>query len=265
MKKFSRILPSIVLLLLPASGFYLAAMGEDPKAQAKKICQQGDEAWARRGNLKDVNQAIAFYEQALKLDPRGTETWVKLAEANYWLGEILPPEQKEKRLVAYDTCFAAAKKALALDINSPGANLWVTVCNGRKTELLGLLSGNFDLGLAIICLNRVAKYQNDYYYGAIFRYWGRFVYEIPEVGRKLVHFSLEDSVVLYQESLAVAPNFFLTRLYLAESYLALGKRALAKKELQFIVNTPPGILPSAEPENRFYQAQARQLLRKEFP
>lgn len=243
-----------------------SAMGSTPDdvTRARHLLEKGDQAWARRGNPAHLHQAIEFYGQAARLDP-SAGAWVKLAEADYWLGETLPPENKKERIAAYEACHSAAMEAIEISQNDPGANLWATVCNGRRTEVVGLLSGTYDLGLAIICLGRVARYDNDYYHGAIYRYWGRFVFEIPELGRRLIHFDLEDSVTLLQEGLEIEPNFFLTRLYLAETYLAAERREEAKRELLYIVNTSPDVLACAEPENRFYQAQARALLQREFP
>jgi hypothetical protein len=264
MKKDKLLWKCVVIVIMACVGIAVA-VAQDNEARAGAMVEKGDQAWSKRDAVKNIYQTIEFYGQAAEIDRGRVDVLVKLALANYWLGEVLPEDKKKERIAAYEACYDASRKALELSETDPGANLWATVCNGRRTELVGLLSGTYDLGLAIICLGRVARYDYDYYYGAIYRYWGRFVYEIPELGRRLVHFTLDDSATLLKEGLKIEPNFFLTRLYLAETYLAADKRDPAKQELLYIVNTPADIVPKIAPENRFYQARAKELLKKEFP
>ncbi len=256
---------NIGLAVMLAALVPFIAMGQEPKESTAEWMEKGEQAWEQRDDIEKLRQAVHAFERAASMEGAGVEPLVRVAHASYWLGEVLPEDGEKQRVQAYQGCYDAAVKAMAMDETSPGANLWATVCNGRKAEIKGLLSGSYDLGLAIVCLNVVAREQNDYYYGAIYRYWGRFVYEIPSLGRRIASFSLDDSVFLYEQALKIEPDFFMTRLYLAETYLAKKNKHLAKRELLYILKTPADVVPGAEPENSFYQQKAREFLDKEFP
>lgn len=222
------------------------------------------ELWAGREDRGVAEQALRCYAEAARANPQSEELWVKTALAGYYLGELIPLKEKEPRLRAFEEGKDAALRAMKVNPESVGGNFWATVNNGRVTEIRGLLSGTFDFGLCVKAMTEVTRQDYKYYHGGVYRYWGRFVHEIPSLGRRMARFTLEDSVDLFKKSLEVEPNFFMTRLYMAESFLADGKREQAREQLQWVVSHSPELLPEAIPENRLYQRQARELLQKEF-
>lgn len=223
-----------------------------------------DALWAKRDNREMAEQAFKCYDQAAKASPKNEAAWVKLALAGYALGEVIPLKEKDARLAAVERGKQAADQAMKINPNSVGGNFWATVNNGRITEIKGLLSGAFDFGLCVKTMTEVTRQDYTYYYGGVYRYWGRFVYSIPSLARKMGQFTIQDSIDLYNKSLEVEPNFFMTRLYMAESFLEDDRRAEAKAQLEWVVSHSPDLLPKAAPENRLYQKQARELLAKEF-
>ncbi|OGP59955.1 MAG: hypothetical protein A2V67_10425 [Deltaproteobacteria bacterium RBG_13_61_14] len=245
--------PMIMLLLVMGDQGHSAAVSD--------TC---DELWAKREERTFAGQAFRCYAEAARANPRSEELWVKTALAGYYLGELIPLKEKEPRLQAFEEGKEAALQAMKVNPQSVGGNFWATVNNGRVTEIKGLLSGTFDFGLCIKAMTEVTRQDYKYYHGGVYRYWGRFVHEIPSLGRRMARFTLEDSIDLYKRSLEVEPNFFMTRLYMAESFLEDGKREEAKKQLEWVVSHSPDLLPEAVPENRLYQRQARELLQKEF-
>jgi len=110
----------------------------------------------------------------------------------------------------------------------------------------------------------VSRDNINFYFGGVYRYWGRFVFEIPKIARRIIDFKLEESVYFMKKALEVAPNFFMNRVYLAETYLAMGQKDLAREELSWVLKTKPGVLPPAEPENRLEQDRARLIWKEEF-
>lgn len=239
----------------------LAAAGPETAAAANESCE---ELWAQRERREKAEQALRCYAEAARANPGSEELWVKTALAGYYLGELVPVKEKEARLQAFELGKSAALEARRINPRSVGGNFWATVNNGRITEIKGILSGTFDFGLCIKAMTEVTRQDYRYYHGGVYRFWGRFVHEIPSLGRRMARFTLADSAELYLQSLEIEPNFFMTRLYLAESYLEDGKREEAKQQLEWVINHPPELLPEAAPENRLYQRQARELLQKEF-
>ncbi len=241
----------------------LAFICEGIRAEEEPL-KLAEAAWKKRESLEQAQAAVKYFRKAAESDPKNEKIWVDLAMACYWLGEITPEAEEKVRLAVYEEGERAALKAVSINPRSVGGNFWSVVNNGRVTELKGLLSGSFNFGMCLRYMVEVSSQDPDYYYGGVYRYWGRFVYRLPKIGRRVARFSLDDSIELYQKALEIEPDFFMTRLYLAESYLENGQREDAFKELMWLSDHSPEALPEASPENRFYQRKAREILAREF-
>ena len=229
---------------------------------AEKFYKDAQESWAKRADIDAVKKTVELLERACSADPDNEKYRVELAIACY---ETLPATAKKERLDYYTKGEEAGLKAVSLNRNSVGGNFWAVVNNGRITELKGILSGSFNFGRCLKSMTTVASYEPNYYFGGVYRYWGQFIFEMPSMLRSVAQFTLEDAIYFFRRSLEVEPNFFMTRLYLAETYLANKQPEKARKELQWVVNNSPGLLPEAEPENRLYQKMAQDILDREFP
>lgn len=255
------LIPSFLVLLvvpfnrIPASASDLAIL----KAQA-------EDAFSRRYDIGQAKKAITLYEKILAGDPEPEEYLVKLSYAYYWLGNRLELEAKSKkaRLEAYLKSIEAAREAVRVNPESLGGNYWLVISQGRYTQVHGILGGTFSLGDNIRGMQVVTSKNPNYYFGGVDRYWGRVVFEIPKIVQKVVDFKYEDALYLFQRSLAIEPKFFTTRLYMAETYLKLGKKKQAREQLTWLLTTSPGTLPAAEAENRLEQELARKIWKKHF-
>jgi tetratricopeptide (TPR) repeat protein len=163
--------------------------------------------WAQRENRVLAEQAMSCYAEAAQANPGIEPAWVKLALAGYYLGELIPPAEKAARLKAYEQGKEAALQAMKLNPHSVGGNFWAVVLNGRVTEIKGLLSGTFDFGMCIKSMTEVTAQDSRYYHGGVYRFWGRFVHEIPSIGRRMARFTLQDAADLYRKSIEIEPNF----------------------------------------------------------
>jgi hypothetical protein len=71
---------------------------------------------------------------------------------------------------------------------------------------------------------------------------------------------LKESKKHFEKAIAIEPNYFGTRTLYAELYATKARdKATFVRQLDYVLATPPGSLPDAEPENRYEQALARQL------
>jgi tetratricopeptide (TPR) repeat protein len=252
----------MLLLAVVIAGLNLISAAD--KSACEALYKQGMASWENRGSIDAAKKTVDFLDKATQIDPLNEKYWVDLAIAYYWVGEITPVSQKKERVEAYVKGEEAALRAVAVNKNSVGGNFWSVVNNGRVTELKGILSGSFNFGRCLRAMTIVSSKEPNYYYGGVFRYWGQFIYEMPSMLRSVAQFTLDDSIFFYKRSIEAEPNFFMTRLFLAESYLANKQRDRAKTELLYVVNTSPSVLPEVEPENRHYQQMARELMDKEF-
>ena len=252
----------LLLLSLVLAGLNLISAAD--KTACEALYKQGMASWEKRSSMDEAKKAVDFLEKATSADPMNEKYWVDLAIAYYWIGENTPLSSKKERVEYYSKGEEAALRAVSANKNSVGGNFWSVVNNGRVTEIKGILSGSFNFGRCLRAMTTVAVKDPNYYYGGVFRYWGQFIYEMPSMLRSMAQFTLDDSIFFYKRSIEAEPNFFMTRLFLAESYLANKQRDKAKTELLYVVNASPAVLPEIEPENTLYQKQARALLEKEF-
>jgi hypothetical protein len=111
---------------------------------------------------------------------------------------------------------------------------------------------------------RIVDQENPhYYFGAIPRYLAFCLAHAGALTRKVVSgfgYRPDNTLQLIRVSIAVEPNYFGTRIALAELAVSMGKSALAREQLDFVLNTPPESLPGYEPENRLDQNKARKIL-----
>ncbi len=240
--------------------FSFSLFGQDFEALVKK----GDEYFQKRDQIENCLKAIDFYEKASRLKPDDIEIRLKLARLTHWTaGELgLETMDKNQRIEIFKIGVKACEEILAKEPRNPYAHFWRVWNLGGKTVAEGIFRGGYSFKEAIVGTLFVSSGDLNYFYGGIYRYWARVIYEIPGLLGKFFHFTQEDAVWLYHQALKVEPNFFMTRLWLAESYLKMKQKDKAIKELEYIVSTSSDILPEVAVENRFYQEQARRLLEK---
>lgn len=228
----------------------------------EELVQKGDAYFAQRGNPGNCLKGIEFYERAIALRSEEIPIRLKLARLCYWtageLGEKVM--DKRQRVEILRKGVKASEEVLKMEPKNPGAHYWRMWNLAAITVAEGILSGGYSFKEAIVGTIFVANRDLNYFYGGVYRYWARVIYEIPGILGKFFHFTNEDSIWLYEQALKVEPNFFMTRFWMAESYVRMKERDKAIAQLKIILKTPADILPEAEIENRFYQEQARQLL-----
>ena len=69
---------------------------------------------------------------------------------------------------------------------------------------------------------------------------------------------------MLKEAIDHSPNFPLSHIYLADIYMEMKNRNLAKKELEFILNLNENDMPGFEPEIRRDKHRAKTRMKKYF-
>jgi Tfp pilus assembly protein PilF len=85
---------------------------------------------------------------------------------------------------------------------------------------------------------------------------GRVAFKLPW----FVGGSNKASVAYLKKALKIGPNNPLTRVFLAETYLAMNERELAKKELEFVLQAPD----NKDPADQEHREKARKIYRVNF-
>lgn len=234
--------------------------------QLETLRRQDQNAFPRRYEIDQARTLIRIRETISEMTPDSEQALVGLAYAYFWLGNRLSLEEgtKKERLQLYQSCIGSAREAIRINPLSTGGNFWTVICQGRYTQTHGILGGTFGLGNSIRGMQVVAANNESYYYAGVNRFWGRVCYEVPGIIRRVIDFSLEDSVYFLMRAIEIAPDFLMNHRYLAETYLKMDRTEEARQSLALILTRPADKLPEAEAENLREQEIARRIWRKNF-
>jgi tetratricopeptide (TPR) repeat protein len=209
-----------------------------------------DELYRDRTTRSSAARAAAIWSARLAANPADFETAWKLARAQYWLA-LPEPDRKG----ALEAGLAAARTAVAINGTRPEGHFWSAANMGALAESFGLRQGIRYRGAIRESLETVLRIDPGFQYGSADRALGRWYYKVP----RLFGGDNRKSEAHLRKALDYNQQSVITRLFLAETLLDLGRKLEAKKELEAAIAAPE----DAEwaPEDRVFREQARRLLR----
>lgn len=217
--------------------------------------READDYYLARHNLENVRRGLALLREAVARNPRDYEAWWRISKFTCHLARHTP---KPEKLRLFDVAIEAGKKAVALQAHRPEGHFWLGANLGLLAEARGFLKGLTLVDDIRKEMETVVKLDPDYEQAAGLRTLARVYYRAPffKGGDK------RRSVELLEESLGRYPENSLAMLYLADSYLAVGLRDEARKQLENILKLCPD--PQYGPELVENQAEARAKLARHF-
>lgn len=247
---------AVVFILVFAS----SAFAQDFASEKAK----GDKYWPNRDNQSSLVQAIAAYETALSLKPSDEDLLVRLSLAYYWKGNNMSTSDKDGRKASYTKGMEYAQKACDANQKSVGGNFWYATNKASYGREQGIVKSASYLTELKARMKIVMDQDKFYFWGGPQRFFARIIYKAPGFLRKSVGGTLEQAESMLKEAIAHEKNFFMSHLFLAQVYLEMGKKDLAKQELQFILDTSTQINPAFAAANRRDKKVAVALMKKEF-
>lgn len=232
-----------------------AADGASTGRPASVQIQQADDYFLGRQNLSNVNLGVDLLRSAVAQSPQDYESWWRLAKfCNYW-GRHTSGPQSVKLL---KDAIEAGKKAVQLQPNRVEGHFWLGASYGLLAEESGLIEGLRLVDTIRHEMETVIKIDPDYEEASGLRTLARLDYRAPffKGGDK------QKSIQLLEECDHRFPDNSLTMLYLADSYIAVGRRAEARALLERILKLCPD--PQYGPELADNQNEAREALTKNF-
>ena len=199
----------------------------------------------------------------LRADPQNFEALIKLSRAYIDLGDMIPEstsDWKERRLKDYQTAEDYARRAIKANPNSTwghfylGASLGLTAVVSpvaRQVELADEIRVALEKSLALDANNGFAYHA----YGV----WHRKISEIGKMslalasvlyGRSLPQGSMEKSVEYLKKAIALNPTVIVSRLELANTYIAMEDFQAARTMLSSIRNLPVQFSDDAKHKQR---------------
>lgn len=210
-----------------------------------------DRLYANRVHLTSAERAAALWEERLAGDRGDFEAAWKLARACYWLGGHAPPDSRRNQ---YERGVAAGRQAVAIEPRRPEGHFWMAANMGALAESFGLRQGLKYRGAIREELETVLRIDPAFQQGSADRALGRWYLKVP----RLFGGSLQKSVEHLQRSLVYNPNSTASHFFLAETFLAMNRRAEARAELQKVLDAP--LDPDWTPEDFEFKDRGRTLL-----
>ena len=252
---------SWTLIIILASPGWAAQVEEAAPLDAKGGCLQcrndsveiaqlhknADRLYAQFKPKEAANELLKI----VRLDAQNFEALVKLSRAYIDLGDMIPEsisDWKERRLKDYQTAEDYARRAIKANPNSTwgyfylGASLGLTAVVSpvaRQVELAEEIRAALEKSLALDPNNGFAYHA----YGV----WHRKISEIGKMsrvlasvlyGRSLPQGSMEKSVEYLKKAIALNPTVIISRLELANTYMAMEDFQAARTMLSSIRNLP---------------------------
>jgi len=230
-----------------------------PQAQpaAVTLIQHGDELYVERTDIAKAKEALAFYQDALLQNQDAFGAYWRMARVEYWIGDHAESSDEKKQ--AFQMGIYHAKKAIALKPDRPEGHYWLGVNYGSYGEAKGVLKSLSLVGPIKNEMKQVLAIDPAFEYGGADQLLGRLYYELPGLFGGDKKLSLEHLL----KSKELGPRVGLTRIYLADTYLALGEVEKAYQELRAVLDIEP--YPTLIPETAQEKEMARKKLEgKEF-
>jgi tetratricopeptide (TPR) repeat protein len=187
----------------------------------------------------------------IRLDAHNFEALVKLSRAYIDIGDMIAesaPDWKERRLKDYRAAEDYARRAVKIDPNSTWGHFYLAASLGhiavvsplaRQVELAGEIRAALDRSLALDARNGFAYHA----YGV----WHRKMSEIGKMsrvfasvlyGRSLPEGSMDQSIEYLKKAIALNPTVIISRLELANTYIAIEDFPAARSMLSSIQDLP---------------------------
>lgn len=214
---------------------------------------KADDYFLGRQNPSNVIVGITLLRQQVAAHPQDYESWWRIARFDNYLARRA--QDKEKVRLLRDS-IEAGKRAAALQPNRVEGHFWLGASYGLLAEESNLLEGFRLIDPTRKEMETVVKLDPSYELGSGLQILGRLYFRAPffKGGDK------QKSIEVLEDCLKRYPDNFLTMLYLAESYEAVGRREEARRLLEKIIAMCPD--PDYGPELADNQAEARQMLAK---
>ena len=220
------------------------------------LVAQADKLYSERDDLERLRAGINALRRARAAGASNYEVVWRLAKFNYYLGDRAKDDPTRKD--AFRDGIEAGESAVRIAPNRPEGHFWLGANLGGQAKFQGALSSLATVPEIRREMEAVLKIDEKYLGGSAYIALGEIDLQLPE----LLGGDPQRAVELLEKGLGVDDSNTLTRLRLAEAYLAVKRPADARRQLDAILKTPPD--PDYLPEHKESTAAARELLDKRF-
>jgi len=216
----------LIFILMVFTGIIFSQDAEDLIAKA-------DEMFLQMSDMETANKALDLYRQALGKTEDKYQAFWRISRIHYFIGTHLD-EKKEKQATFAQGVYYG-KKAVEAEPEKPDGHYWLAVNNGKYGETKGVMKSLSLVKPIKQSLNKVLELDRTYEDGGADRVLGRVFFKLPGIAGG----SKDKSMEHLEKSKELGPDDPVTRVYLAETYLAKDKIEEARAELEFVLNMDP--------------------------
>ena len=213
---------------------------------------QADQLYARRDDLKQLQQGIVLLRQAAAINPNNYDAQWRLSKFDYYLATHTDGEYSDRALREGAT---AGQSAVQLQPGKPDGHFWLGANYGASLQS-DSISGLASLGDVRKEMQTVLKLDEGYQDGSAYMVLGLLDLEAP----RIVGGDPQQAVVEMEKGLRFGGANAFLRLHLAEAYQAAQRPADARQQLNAILTMAPD--PNYLPELKEAQTKANQMLEK---
>lgn len=229
--------------------------GTSETVPAAQLIAEADELFRQREDTNRLKRAVALLKRARAADERNFEAAWKLAQYSYFLGKTIDSDRESEQIFAAG--INAGRVASRLAPERPEGYFWLGACHGGEAERFPFTKGLAAIDKIREAMKKVIEIDPAYQGATAFDALATIELKTSAFGG-----SPEKAVEYLQKGLAINPDNFLSRLNLAEAYLALERDAEAKEQLDRIFKIKP--TAETEPEYKEIASKARKLMETRF-
>jgi len=259
MKKVSFCTLITVVFIVLTFGGCASKVESEPEvketAPVADLLKEAEENFKQREDIAKLRHAVNVLKRARSADEKNYEAAWKLAQYSYFLGKAVTDDKESEQVFAVGT--NAGRVASRLEPNRPEGHFWLGAAYGGEAERFPFTKGLPNVEKIKESMNRVIEIDPKFQGATAFDALATIEIKTASFGG-----NPEKAVELLQKGLELNPDNFLSRLNLAEAYLALKQKDEAKKQLEMIFKIKPA--PELQPEYKEIEGKARKMLETKF-
>jgi tetratricopeptide (TPR) repeat protein len=217
---------------------------------------KADELFQQRDDLSKLREAVQTLARTRNPDVRNYESEWKFAKYNFFLGKHSPDEKEIEK--AFEDGVQAGKIAAKMEPEKPDGHFWYGANLGEQARRSPVTVGIKAIDEIRSEMNKVIEIQPNYQAASAYDALA----QVEMKAGMLAGGKPEKAVEYLEKALEIEKENTYIYLHLAEAYLAVGRDADAKKQLEYILKMKPG--PEYTFEHKECVEKAKKLLETRF-
>ncbi len=228
-------------------------------ADAAKISEtltKSEALFKERSELAKLREAVKSLASVRNADARNFEVEWKFAKFNYFLGKQSTDEKEKEK--AFEDGVQAGKIASRIETHKADGYFWYAANLGEQAKASPVTVGVKSIDDIRQAMNKVIEIQPDYQSASAYDALAQV--ELSTAG--MMGGKPEKAVEYLEKALTISKENTYIFLHLAEAYIAVGKKADAKKQLEYLLKMKPN--PDYLHEYNETTEKAKKLLETKF-